>query len=83
MIRILAFHTFDVLSYACGIVRLPFVVFVVATVLGALPKVFAFTYAGATFAARPAWLDAIILVGTFGALAVAIVAVLLRRRRAA
>ena len=83
VIRMLAFHTFDVLSYACGIVRLPFVVFVVATMLGALPKVFAFTYAGATIAARPAWLDAIIVVGTFGALAVVIVAVLLRRRRPA
>jgi len=79
----LAFHTFDVLSYACGIVRLPFVVFIVATVLGALPKVLAFTYAGATFAARPAWLDAVILVGTFGVLAIIIVAVLLRRFRTA
>jgi uncharacterized membrane protein YdjX (TVP38/TMEM64 family) len=82
-IRMFAFHTFDVLSYACGLVRMPFVVFLAATVLGALPKVWAFTYAGATLAARPAWLDAVILVGTFGAMAVAVVAVLLRRRRAA
>jgi uncharacterized membrane protein YdjX (TVP38/TMEM64 family) len=82
-IRAFAFHTFDVLSYACGIVRLPFAVFLGATALGALPKVFAFTYAGATFATRPAWLDAIILIGTFGAVAVVLVAVLLRRRRPA
>jgi uncharacterized membrane protein YdjX (TVP38/TMEM64 family) len=82
-IRMLAFHTFDVLSYACGIVRLPFGVFLAATALGALPKVFAFTYAGATLAARPAWLDAIILVGTFGAVAVVVVAAVVRRRRAA
>jgi uncharacterized membrane protein YdjX (TVP38/TMEM64 family) len=82
-IRTLAFHSFDVLSYACGIVRLPFLVFLAATVLGALPKVFAFTYAGATFAARPAWLDAIILVGTFGVLAVVAVAAVLRGRRTA
>ncbi|MGH7893259.1 MAG: TVP38/TMEM64 family protein [Candidatus Binatia bacterium] len=82
-IRAVAFHGFDVVSYACGIVRLPFAVFLGATALGVLPKVFAFTYAGATFAARPAWLDAIIIAGTFGVLGLALLAAVLRRRRSA
>jgi uncharacterized membrane protein YdjX (TVP38/TMEM64 family) len=82
-IRAVAFHSFDLVSYACGVVRLPFGVFLAATALGALPKVFAFTYAGATFAARPPWLDGLILAGSFGALAILLVAAVLRRRRAA
>ncbi len=82
-IRAVAFHSFDIVSYACGLVRLPFAAFLAATALGSLPKVFAFTYAGATLAARPAWLDALILAGTFGVLGVALVAALRRRRRAA
>lgn len=81
VIRAVAFHSFDVLSYACGLVRLPFLVFAAATALGALPKVFAFTYAGATFAARPAWLDGLILAGTFGVVVLVVGAALLRRRR--
>jgi uncharacterized membrane protein YdjX (TVP38/TMEM64 family) len=82
-IRAIAFHSFDIVSYACGLVRLPFPMFVAATALGSCPKVFAFTYAGATLAARPVWLDAIILAGTLGVLAVLGVGVVLRRRRAA
>jgi uncharacterized membrane protein YdjX (TVP38/TMEM64 family) len=82
-IRAIAFHSFDIMSYACGLVRLPFPMFLAATALGSCPKVFAFTYAGATLAARPVWLDAIILAGTVGVLAVVAIAALLRRRRAA
>jgi uncharacterized membrane protein YdjX (TVP38/TMEM64 family) len=82
-LRAIAFHSFDIVSYACGLVRLPFPMFVAATALGSCPKVFAFTYAGATLAARPVWLDALILAGTLGALAVVVVGMLLRRRRAA
>jgi uncharacterized membrane protein YdjX (TVP38/TMEM64 family) len=80
-IRTLAFSSFDLVSYACGLVRLPFAVFLVATVLGALPKVFAFTYAGATLATRPAWLDGLILAGTFGVVAIALVGALVRWSR--
>jgi uncharacterized membrane protein YdjX (TVP38/TMEM64 family) len=82
-LRAIAFHSFDIVSYACGLVRIPFPMFLVATALGSCPKVFAFTYAGSTLAARPAWLDALILAGTVGVLAAVAVAALLRRRRAA
>ena len=82
-LRAIAFHSFDIVSYACGLVRIPFPLFLAATALGSCPKVFAFTYAGATLAARPVWLDALILAGTFGVLAALAVAALLRRRRAA
>lgn len=68
-LRVLAFHSFDVLSYACGLVCFPFRWFVAATAIGAVPKVFAFTYMGATIGGRPGWLDALILAGTFGVLA--------------
>jgi uncharacterized membrane protein YdjX (TVP38/TMEM64 family) len=66
LIRLTAFSAFDVLSYACGLVRVSFAWFLLATALGAVPKVFAFTYAGAHLAARPAWVDGLILAGTFG-----------------
>jgi uncharacterized membrane protein YdjX (TVP38/TMEM64 family) len=82
-VRAIAFHSFDIVSYASGLVRIPFPLFLAGTALGSCPKVFAFTYAGATLAARPVWLDAIILAGTFGVLAAVVVAALLRRRRAA
>jgi hypothetical protein len=51
-LRLFAFTSFDVLSYACGLVRFPFRWFLLATALGAVPKVFAFTYAGASIGAR-------------------------------
>jgi uncharacterized membrane protein YdjX (TVP38/TMEM64 family) len=68
-LRVLAFHSFDVLSYACGLVSFPFRWFLAATVIGAVPKAFAFTYMGATIGGRPGWLDVLILVGSFGVLA--------------
>jgi len=69
-LRLFAFTSFDVLSYACGLVRFPFRWFLLATALGAVPKVFAFTYAGASIGARPRWLDGLMLVGTLGVLLV-------------
>lgn len=68
-LRLFSFTSFDVLSYACGLIRFPLPWFLVATGIGGVPKILAFTYAGATAGARPGWLDATILVGTFGALA--------------
>jgi uncharacterized membrane protein YdjX (TVP38/TMEM64 family) len=70
-VRLFAFMSFDVVSYACGLIRFPFHWFLLATALGAVPKVWAFTYLGVSAAARPAWLDGVLLVGTFGVLAVA------------
>lgn len=67
-LRLFAFGSFDVLSYACGLVRFPFPWFLVATLLGAVPKTLAFSYAGAAVGERPGWLDGVILVGSFGVL---------------
>jgi uncharacterized membrane protein YdjX (TVP38/TMEM64 family) len=67
-IRLAAFSSFDILSYACGLIRMPFRWFALATAIGAVPKVFAFTYSGSQLQTRPGWLDALILGGTFGVL---------------
>ena len=67
-LRLFAFGSFDVLSYACGLFLVPFGWFVAITAVGVVPKVFAFTYLGASAGARPGWLDALILIGTFGVL---------------
>lgn len=80
-IRVFAFASFDVVSYGCGLTGFPTGWFLLATVLGVVPKVLTFTYAGATVAARPGWLDAVILVGSVGFLA--LVPWLARRRRRA
>jgi uncharacterized membrane protein YdjX (TVP38/TMEM64 family) len=67
-LRLFAFTSFDVLSYGCGLLRFPFRWFIVATVLGAVPKVVAFTYAGAGLGVRPGWLDGVILAGSLSGL---------------
>jgi uncharacterized membrane protein YdjX (TVP38/TMEM64 family) len=67
-LRLFAFMAFDVLSYACGLISFPFRWFLLATAIGAVPKVFVFTYFGANVAARPGWLDWAITAGTFGVL---------------
>jgi uncharacterized membrane protein YdjX (TVP38/TMEM64 family) len=67
-LRLFAFTAFDVISYACGLIRFPFLWFVLATGVGAVPKVFAFTYFGANVGERPGWLNWLIAAGTFGAL---------------
>jgi uncharacterized membrane protein YdjX (TVP38/TMEM64 family) len=69
-LRLFAFTSFDVLSYGCGLVRFPFGWFLVATAFGAVPKVFAFTYAGASVGLRPGWLGGVMLAGTLGVLVV-------------
>jgi uncharacterized membrane protein YdjX (TVP38/TMEM64 family) len=65
-LRLFAFPSFDVVSYACGLARFPLRWFLLATALGAVPKAFAFTYAGANLADRPGWIDGLLLAGTFG-----------------
>lgn len=70
-IRVTAFGAFDVLSYACGLLPVRFVAFLLATAIGVVPKAFAFTYAGAYAAQRPPWLDVVIVAGTFGILVAA------------
>lgn len=67
-IRLFAFTSFDVVSYGCGLTRFPLRWFLLATALGVVPKALAFTYAGATAAERPGWLDALIVAGMIGAL---------------
>ncbi len=69
-LRLFTFTSFDVLSYGCGLLRFPFRWFLLATVLGAVPKVVAFTYAGAGMGARPGWLDGVMLVGMLSGLLV-------------
>lgn len=67
-LRLVAFTTFDVVSYACGLIRFPFRSFLLATAVGGVPKVFAFTYLGANLGERPGWIDSTIVAGTFGML---------------
>lgn len=67
-IRFLAHGSFDVVSYACGLIPFSLPLFLVASGVGVVPKVFAFTYLGASAGARPGWLDALLLAGTFGML---------------
>lgn len=65
-VRLLAFSSFDLVSYGCGLLPLPFRSFLLASVLGVVPKAFAFTYLGANMSELPAWLSTLILLGTFG-----------------
>lgn len=67
-IRVFAFSSFDVVSYGVGLIRFPFPAFLVATALGVVPKVLAFTHLGANVAARPPWLDWVITLGMLGVL---------------
>jgi uncharacterized membrane protein YdjX (TVP38/TMEM64 family) len=52
---------FDAVSYGCGLVRVPFPWFVLATALGEIPKVGSFTYIGAAAGGVPNWLTAWVL----------------------
>jgi uncharacterized membrane protein YdjX (TVP38/TMEM64 family) len=67
-LRLFTFTSFDVLSYGCGLLAFPFRWFLLATTLGAVPKVVAFTYAGAGVGERPGWLDGVILAGSLSGL---------------
>jgi uncharacterized membrane protein YdjX (TVP38/TMEM64 family) len=69
-LRLFAFASFDVLSYACGLVPSRSLV-PRRDVARSRAEGFAFTYAGAAAGERPGWLDAVILVGSFGVLILA------------
>lgn len=59
--RVLMPPAFDAVSYGCGLVRVPFPLFVLATALGEIPKVGSFTYIGAAAGGVPNWLSAWVL----------------------
>ena len=61
---------FDAVSYGCGLVRVPFHWFVLATALGELPKVGSFTYVGAAAGGAPLWLTTWILLAPMAGLVV-------------
>ncbi len=81
-IRLFAHGSFDIVSYACGLIPFTLPLFLLSSGIGVVPKVFAFTYLGASAGERPGWLDAMILVGTFGMLLLAPLWLRARRRRA-
>lgn len=81
-IRLFAHGSFDIVSYACGLIPFSLPLFLIASGVGVVPKVFAFTYLGASAGERPGWLDAMILVGTFGMLLAAPLWLRARRARA-
>ena len=60
-IRVFMPPAFDAVSYGCGLVRVPFPWFVLATALGEIPKVGSFTYIGAAAGGVPSWLTAWVL----------------------
>lgn len=60
-LRALLPPAFDAVSYACGVVGIPFHRFALATALGEIPKVASFTYLGALAGNPPRWLSAWIL----------------------
>jgi uncharacterized membrane protein YdjX (TVP38/TMEM64 family) len=52
---------FDAVSYGCGLVRVPFPWFALATALGEVPKVASFAYIGAAAGGVSSWLTAWVL----------------------
>lgn len=66
-LRLFVHLSFDTVSYACGLSRFPALWFFVATGIGEIPKVLAFTYLGAGFGEAPAWVRALIVAGVLGA----------------
>jgi uncharacterized membrane protein YdjX (TVP38/TMEM64 family) len=70
ILRLFAFASFDVVSYACGLLGVPLPLFLVVSAVGVMPKVFAFTYLGANLGPQPVWLNVLIAVGTLGILVV-------------
>lgn len=69
-VRLFAFSSFDLISYGCGLLQFPFRWFALVSAVGVTPKVFAFTYLGASAGPEPGWLNAIIAVGMLGILVV-------------
>ena len=69
-LRLFAHFSFDVTSYACGLVRFPFGWFALATALGEIPKVLIFTTLGAGLGEIPGWLGVAVglsVIATVGA----------------
>jgi uncharacterized membrane protein YdjX (TVP38/TMEM64 family) len=62
-LRVFMPPAFDAVSYGCGLVRIPFHWFALATAVGEVPKVGSFTYIGAAAGGVPGWLTAWILLG--------------------
>lgn len=52
---------FDAVSYGCGLVRVPFWWFILATAMGEIPKVGSFTYIGSAAGGVSSWLAAWVL----------------------
>ena len=74
---------FDAVSYGCGLVRVPFSWFVLATALGEVPKVGSFTYIGSAAGGASNWLTAWVLLGpAIGVLGLRVVRSRLARRAA-
>lgn len=67
-LRLFAHFSFDVTSYACGVVRFPFGWFVLATALGEVPKVLLFTTLGAGLGEVPGWLGLGIALGAIASI---------------
>ena len=65
-LRLFAHISFDVVSYASGLIRFPFHWFVVATAVGEIPKVLLLTYLGAGLGEAPAWVGWLIAAGMLG-----------------
>lgn len=79
-LRLFAHFSFDITSYACGLVRFPLRWFALATALGEVPKVLIFTLVGAGLGELPGWIGVAIgvsVIATVGAF------LLLRRTAAA
>lgn len=73
-LRLFAHFSFDVTSYACGVVRFPLGWFTLATAVGEIPKVLIFTTLGAGIGELPGWVGVGIAAGaiaTLGALLLA------------
>src|SRR5437870_12892313 len=74
---------FDAVSYGCGVVRVPFSWFVLATALGEVPKVGSFTYIGSAAGGTSSWLIAwILLAPAIGVVGVRVVRSRLSERSA-
>ncbi len=77
-LRLFAHFSFDVTSYAAGLVQFPFRWFALATALGEIPKVLIFTTLGAGLGEIPGWAGFAV-----GASVIATLAAFLLLRRAA
>jgi len=60
-LRIFMSPLFDAVSYGCGLIRVPFRWFMLATALGEIPKVGGFTYIGSAVGGSPGWITAWIM----------------------